>query len=95
MARDLPAHTQWPVMRKKPGMIDFDAMVAKGAISQETCDKIKAYMEERKPAEMPEMNGQVTEVPAMGRLLKDLIDAEVITQAEYDALVAAQSADAT
>ena len=38
-------------------MIDFDAMVTKGIISQETCDRIKAYMEEHKPADLPQMNG--------------------------------------
>ena len=41
-----------------PELIDFDEMVTKGVISQETCDKIKAYMEENKPANLPEMNGQ-------------------------------------
>lgn len=105
---------------EKPAMIDFDAMAAKGVISQETCDKIKAYMAEHKPAGMPEisgeqpvdgqtppelpdsgkpegmpgMDGQAPEAPAMGGLLKELLDAEVITQAEYDALAAALTADA-
>ena len=110
---------------EKPVMIDFDAMVAKEVISQETCDRIKAYMEEHKPAEMPEvngqapegekpadgqnppelpdgektegmpgMNGQAPEAPAKGGLLKELLDAEVITQAEYDALLAVQTASA-
>ena len=120
----------------KPGMIDFDAMVTCGVISQETCDKIKAYIAEHKPAGMPEMNGQehdgekqdglsemngekpsegqtrpemtnnkkpegmpgtngqTPEAPAMGGLLKDLLDAEVIIRAEYDALVEKQTADA-
>ena len=41
-----------------PDVIDFDAMVSKGVISQETCDKIKAYMEEHKPADLPEIDGQ-------------------------------------
>ena len=41
-----------------PEVIDFDDMVSKGVISQETCDKIKAYMEEHKPADLPEMDGQ-------------------------------------
>ena len=41
-----------------PGRIDFDAMVTKGILSQETCDRIKAYMEEHKPADLPEMNGE-------------------------------------
>ena len=110
---------------EKPVMIDFDAMVAKEVISQETCDRIKAYMEEHKPAEMPEvngqapdgekpadgqnppelpdgekaegmpgMNGQAPEAPAKGGLLKELLDAKVITQAEYDALLAVQTASA-
>ena len=95
-----------------PVMIDFDAMVTKGVISQETCDKIKAYMAANKPAdlpettdeaaaaekpaELPEMNGQAptdqqpAEAPAAGGLLGDLLKAGVITQAEYDALAAAQ-----
>ena len=41
-----------------PDVIDFDDMVSKSVISQETCDKIKAYMEEHKPADLPEMDGQ-------------------------------------
>ena len=41
-----------------PDVIDFDDMVSKGVISQETCEKIKAYMEEHKPADLPEMDGQ-------------------------------------
>ena len=36
-----------------PAMIDFDEMVTKGVISQETCDKIKAYMESHRPADLP------------------------------------------
>ena len=53
-----------------PDMIDFDAMVKNGVISQETCDKIKAYMEEHRPSELPEMNGQLSQTdgqaPEMG-----------------------------
>ena len=41
-----------------PDVIDFDDMVSKGIISQETCEKIKAYMEEHKPVGLPEMDGQ-------------------------------------
>ena len=41
-----------------PDVIDFDDMVSKGAISRETCDKIKAYMEEHKPADLHKMDGQ-------------------------------------
>ena len=40
------------------------------------------------------MNGQAPEVHTMNGLLKELLDAEVITQAEYDALSAFQAADA-
>ena len=47
---------------RHPDMIDFDAMVKNGVISQETCDKIKAYMEENKPANLPEMDGQAPEM---------------------------------
>ena len=45
-----------------PDMIDFDAMVKNGVISQETCDKIMAYMEEHKPVNLPEMDGQAPEM---------------------------------
>ncbi len=116
---------------EKPVMIDFDAMVTKGVISQGTCDKIKAYMEEHKPADLP--NGQPSErngekpadlpegqtpetngekpaglpegqapetnsekpaglpegqAPAEGGLLADLLKDGIITQAEYNALIA-------
>lgn len=47
-----------------------------------------------KPESVPGLNGQASEAPAMGGLLKDLLAADVITQAEYDAFVAAQTADA-
>lgn len=104
-----------------PVMIEFDAMVAKGVISQDTCDKIKAYMEEHKPADMPDSQPPanapaVTEekpsedqtppekpdgekpadAPGMGGgLLADLLKDKIITQAEYDALIAAQTAETT
>lgn len=45
-----------------PDIIDFDAMVKDGVISQETCEKIKAYMEEHKPSDLPEMDGQGPEM---------------------------------
>ncbi len=106
-----------------PTMIDFDAMVTQGVISQETCDKIKAYMSEHKPennpeknnekpADMPTMNGQAptggkptdlpegekpsgapendSKAPVVVGLLDDLLKDGVISQDEYDALVAAQ-----
>ena len=99
-------------------MIDFDAMVSEGVISQETRDKIMAYMAEHRPqgnapdltggenagdapelpeGEAPEEAPQLAdgEAPeAHGDLLADLLSAGVITQEEYDALSAAQSAAA-
>lgn len=45
-----------------PDRIDFEDMVSKGVISQETCDKIKAYLEEHKPTDLPEMDGQRPEM---------------------------------
>jgi len=78
-------------------MIDFDAMVTSGIISQETRDAIKAYMDEHKPeGEKPTApaEGEVPaegEAPAEGEpsLLNDLLKAGIITQAEYDAMSAA------
>ena len=121
-----------------PGFVDFDAMVTQGVISQDTCDRIKAYMEEHKPADLPEMDGQDPDgngqpremngeapdgndqppekpdmggpngsgeaptdlpeppemdgdAPVMGGLLTELLENGIITQSEYDALIAAQS----
>ena len=48
-----------------------------------------------KPEGMLGTNGQAPEAPAMGGLLKELLDAEVITQAEYNALADALTADDT
>ena len=104
---------------EKPVIIDFDAMVTKGVISQETYDKIKTYMEEHKPADLPdgqptgnipEMSGEKpvdgqmppekpegekpADVPEMGGgLLADLLKDGIITQTEYDALIAAQTSE--
>ena len=100
-----------------PDMIDFDAMVTRGVISQETCDRIKAYMQEHVPADngmpavMPPMDGQapaaengsqpmtppeqMNTVPERtGGLLDELLGAGIITQAEYEALTAAQDVTA-
>ena len=49
------------------GMIDFDALVESGTISQETCDKIKTYMEEHKPTD----SQQPPEMPADGQQPSD------------------------
>lgn len=42
----------------KHAFVDFDTMVEDGVISQDTCDKIKSYMEENKPNDLPETNGE-------------------------------------
>ncbi len=47
---------------EKPKMIDFDALASKGVISQETCEKIKAYMKENTPADIPGKDGQPTDL---------------------------------
>ena len=75
--------------------IDFESCVKDGTISQETYDAIKKYMDENKP-ERPtsgENNeakegekAKLSEESTKPDLLKDLLDAEVITQDEYDAL---------
>ena len=86
-----------------PVMVDFDALAQAGVITQDTCDRIKAYMEANKPADLPggdaQVPGQDGDKPAdppadgavseEGGLLKDLLDAGVITQEEYDAINAA------
>ena len=81
-----------------PQMIDFDAMVKEGVITQDTCDRIRAYMADHKPANLPGAQAQPgekpadppaandSEAPAEGGLLRELLDAGVITQEEYDAL---------
>ena len=102
-----------------PVMVDFDALAQAGVISQDTCDRIKAYMEANKPADPPANDGRAPsgkqpgdlpeqpdgkapsgdrpadppadgDAPAEGGLLKDLLDAGVITQEEYDAINAAR-----
>ena len=104
-----------------PVMVDFDALAQAGVISQDTCDRIKAYMEANKPADPPADDGRTPsgeqpgdlpeqpdgkapsgdrpadppadgDAPAEGGLLKDLLDAGVITQEEYDAINAARQA---
>ncbi len=97
---------QPPMNGQAPQFTDFDALASDGVISYETLANIKAYMEENKPADLPEMNGEAPtdlpelngeapadlpemngEAPADG-LLAELLDAGVITQAEYEAIIA-------
>ena len=68
--------------QQAPGMIDFDALVTEGVISQETREKIRTFMDEHKPADMPSNNqspadGQASdgqqppEMPANGQAPSD------------------------
>ena len=81
-------------------MVDFDALVTSGVISEETCNAIKAYMEENKPEDKmgaapaednaPEMGSALAEDEKLeGGLLADLLNAGIITEAEYEAINAA------
>ena len=77
-----------------PDMIDFDAMVTQGVITQETRDKIKTYMNDHTPqGESPQASGQTvpTTADAQGGLLAELLNAGVITEEEYAALIAART----
>ena len=86
--------------------LDLDGLTAKGVISQETCDKIKAYFAERKnssgesthsrksDSEKTDSTGAHKEKPSAEALLTKLLEKEVITQEEYDAMAAALSENA-
>ena len=58
------------------GMLNADAMAARGVISQDTAAKVNAWMAQQMPASM----------------LQQMLDAGVITQAEYEAMSADLSA---
>ena len=64
---------------KVPAVIDFEAMAAKGVISVETLEEIRAYLEENS-----------LEAAEVENLLEKLLEDSVITKAEYDALSAAR-----
>ncbi len=78
-----------------PGMEQsFDKLVQDGTISQETFDAIMEYMKENAP-EKPEVNGERPDgMPEFNGekpddapdLLKDLLNAGIITQEEYDTI---------
>ena len=80
-----------------PDAIDFDAMVQSGVISAETRERIRTYIDSETadastgatpaPAEKPGSGAP----QASASLLDRLLAAGVITQAEYDALTAAQT----
>ncbi len=95
--------------------IDFDALLAQGVISQETRDKIKAYMDARDSAGTSDTNaaedstdttagatqkgGQQTKkqkksTAQNASLLIELLQANIITQAEFDAITAIQNGTA-
>ena len=102
-----PAQSNTQAPDQLPGLPDLDTLVTKGVISQDTADKIKAWLEEHKPADLPAApaDGQQPEVPADGQqpeapaegqqpdLLKDLLEAGIITQAEYESLSAEMAAN--
>ncbi len=71
------ATPEQPAVTEVSAAIDFDGMVASGIITQETCDRIKAYVSEHSPSE--------------DSLLGELLSAGVITQAEYEAMSGTQS----
>ena len=92
--------------------IDFDALLAQGVISQETRDRIKAYMDARDSAGTSDANaaedstdttagatkkgGQQTKkqkkaTAQNASLLIELLQANIITQAEFDAITAIQN----
>ena len=78
-----------PANGQMPGMVDFDALVTDGTITQETRDAIDAYMRENGPKAPADSQ----DAPETG-LLDDLLAANVITQEEYDAISAAQAEEA-
>lgn len=61
--------------------LDPDSFVTQGIISQETADQIKAYLEAHPAEDAAEVTG----------ILKVLLDAEIITQNEYEAMLAAST----
>ena len=92
--------------------IDFDALLAQGVISQETRDKIKAYMDARDSAGTSDANTaedstdttagatqkgsrqtkkQKKATAQNASLLIELLQAKIITQAEFDAITAIQN----
>ena len=87
-----------------PERIDFAALVTEGTISQETCEAIESYLQSHAPAAPAEgeapangeapAQGQPPQAPADGErpdLLAELLEQNVITQAEYDAISGAQA----
>ena len=80
------------------GFMPLEEYVKDGTISQETYDAITKYMDENKP-ELPDDAAEGS-MPKMKEgegpdLLNDLLSAGVITQEEYDALVAKREASAS
>ena len=47
-----PAQSNTQAPDQLPGLPDLDTLVTKGIISQDTADKIKAWLEEHKPADL-------------------------------------------
>ena len=68
-------------------LLDLDALVAKAVISQETADRISAYMQEHPLTSASETDSET----AVTEFLKSLLNAEIITQTEYDGILAEQA----
>ena len=68
-----------------PRMIDFDAMVTKGVISQETREKIKTYMDEHKPEGEPPVAPAEGQAPGDGQQPPEEPEGEMPTDGEKPA----------
>ncbi|MCR5090475.1 MAG: hypothetical protein K6C08_13305 [Oscillospiraceae bacterium] len=44
------------------GFVDFEAMVSEGVLTEDTYESILAYMEEHRPDDLPEMDGEAPEM---------------------------------
>ena len=87
-------------------LLDLEELTAKGVISQETCDKIKSYFAERKhtsgesihsrnaDGEKADSTAGQKEKASAEALLAKLLEKEILTQEEYDAIAAAISENA-
>ena len=65
-----------------PRMIDFDAMVTSGVISQETREKIKTYMDEHKPEGEPPVAPTEGQAPADGQQPPEQPEGELPTDGQ-------------
>ena len=83
-----------PAADSTPALPDFDVLAAEGVISVETAGKIKAYLAEHPFAASASDDSDTPDENAAAALMNILLSAEIITQEEYDALIAAQTVSA-